>query len=83
LKTKKLVKIDEYNAAHVSQLREDLFYSSSWSMLFEDKASRQEIAALRGFLTFFGLVCQESSTALPLLTVAENHLKKSLLLPAS
>jgi hypothetical protein len=40
LKTKKLVKIDEYNAAHVSQLREDLFYSSSWSMLFEDKATK-------------------------------------------
>jgi hypothetical protein len=36
-----------------------------------------------GFLTFFDSVCQKSSTTLPLLTVAEKHVRKSLLLPAS
>jgi hypothetical protein len=40
-------------------------------------------AAPRGFQTFFDSVCQKSSTALSLLTVAENHVRKSLLLPAS
>ena len=75
------MKIDDYNAAHVSQLREDLFCSSSWSTLFEDKATKLKNsikardAALLGSLTTFDSVCQESLTALPLLTVAENHLK--------
>ena len=56
------------NAAHVSQLREDLFCSSSWSMLFEDKATKLKNsikardAALLGFLTTIDSVCQESST---------------------
>ena len=58
-------------------------------MLFEDEATKlknnikAKDAALRGSLTFFDSVCQESSTAVPLLTVAENHVRKSLLLPAS
>jgi len=58
-------------------------------MLFEDEATKlknnikAKDAALRGSLTVFDSVCQESSTAVPLLTVAENHVRKSLLLPAS
>jgi len=58
-------------------------------MLFEDEATKlknnikAKDAALRSSLTFFDSVCQESSTAVPLLTVAENLVKKSLLLPAS
>ena len=65
------------------------FCSTSWSMLFEDEATKlknnikAKDAALRGSLTVFDSVCQESSTAVPLLTVAENHVRKSLLLPAS
>lgn len=58
----KKVKINDYNAAHVSQIREDLFCSSSWSMLFEDKATKLKNsikardAGLRGFLTLFVLI---------------------------
>jgi hypothetical protein len=58
-------------------------------MLFEDEATKlknsikAKDAALRGFLAFFDSFCQESLTALPLLTVVENHVRKSLLLPAS
>ena len=84
-----MVKIDDYNAAHVSELREDLFALPHGPCCFEDEATKlknnikAKDAALRGSLTFFDSVCQESSTAVPLLTVAENLVRKSLLLPAS
>jgi hypothetical protein len=58
-------------------------------MLFEDKVIKlkNSIKGKRcstpcGFLTSDS-VYQETSTALPLLTIAEKHVKKSLLLPAS
>ena len=63
-----MVKIDDYDAAHVSELREDLFALPHGPCCFEDEATKLKNsikardAALLGFVTTFDSVCQESST---------------------
>lgn len=58
-----MVEIDYYNAPRVAKLKENVLYSSSWSMLFKDKVAKLRTsikakdAALRSFLTSFDLVC--------------------------
>lgn len=77
LENKKMIVIDDYNASHVAQLKQDVLYSSTWSMLFKDKVAKLKNTiqakdmAIRGFLNLFDSACQEASLISPESSVAK------------
>ena len=73
LEDESMIQVDDYNADNVSRLKQELFSSDSWSMLFEHKTKKlihtinRNDAKLHDFIISFDTFYQEASNAFQLL----------------